>query len=64
MQKQMLNTTRLLLLSLVISLSLILGGCDTGDGDIDEGIGIEEGVGEDGLGEDGLDEEGLGEEED
>lgn len=46
---------RLFMVSLFMALSLVLGACDVGEGGIDddEGIGIEEGIGEEGFGEEG-----------
>jgi hypothetical protein len=76
MRRQLFHLVRFALLSLLIVLSLILGGCDTengpiGGGGIQELVGGEgseerdgEEVSEDGDSEDGDSEEGDSEEED
>ena len=50
MKKSIVPTIRLAMMAFFLTASLILGGCDMdGDEAIDEGIGIEEGVGEEGV---------------
>jgi hypothetical protein len=64
MKTSIFSTLRLAMMALFLTAALVLGGCDMdGNEGIDDGVGIEEGLGEDELGEDELGEDELGEDE-
>jgi hypothetical protein len=61
MKTSIFATLRLAMMAFFLTAALVLGGCDMdGNEGIDDGVGIEEGVGEGELGEEELGEDDLG----